>query len=154
MNHLSDILHKSLRAVIPTIQPLKLLRQTLNITWIPESVIMKHGLYISCHLRSSQWHTPQILPISNTNTANLWDCRGKNLSIIWMPKPIPMKCDTYIMPCEAISMVYFINYFISNTNIAASHLYCLTDFITHTYYSFLSTYHNRYSDYSDRKVGD
>jgi hypothetical protein len=42
---------------------------TLNITRISEPIVYKFEIYVSCHLRLSQRHTTQIIPISSTDTA-------------------------------------------------------------------------------------
>jgi hypothetical protein len=34
-SHLNNLLHKTLRSEIPTLQPLRFLKQTFNITWTP-----------------------------------------------------------------------------------------------------------------------
>jgi hypothetical protein len=47
--HLNGVIHKSHPSVIPTLQPLKFLKQTSNIGLTPLPILMKLGTYIMPH---------------------------------------------------------------------------------------------------------
>jgi hypothetical protein len=46
--HLNGVIYKYLPSVIQTLQPLKPLRQNLNITWIPELFVITIFMYMWC----------------------------------------------------------------------------------------------------------
>jgi hypothetical protein len=48
-DNFNGLIHKSLPSVIPVLQPIKFLRQNLNITWTPLAVFIELGTYIMPH---------------------------------------------------------------------------------------------------------
>jgi hypothetical protein len=86
LEHLNGMLKKSLSSVLPILETPRLLSTTRNITWIPERIVMKLDMHISCHLGASQRHISYFLPVTNTNTTySLSYYRDNNLNITWMP---------------------------------------------------------------------
>jgi hypothetical protein len=57
--------HKFLQSVIPTLQPFKLMKQSLNIAWKPYQTPWNF-VCTSCHLSPFQWRISRIPPTSNT----------------------------------------------------------------------------------------
>jgi hypothetical protein len=67
LNHLNVVFHEHFPSVIPTLQPLKLLRY-YNINSMPESNVRKLGMYIMSSQSILMAYT-KTSPISNTNNA-------------------------------------------------------------------------------------
>lgn len=95
------VIYKSLPLAIPTLlQPLKFLKQDLNIVWSPELIPLKLGVYHAAWSHSAgiidklfRWVTP---------TLHLWDFCYSNRNITSMPEHIFMELGTYIMPPKPI----------------------------------------------------
>jgi hypothetical protein len=86
--------HRSLLLVISTLQPLKSMRQDLNITWAPGPVLTKLGTCIMLHNAISTEYFINSSHQSYQHSSFLNYCCN-NFNISWVPQPIAMELGVY-----------------------------------------------------------
>jgi hypothetical protein len=108
LSHLNVVLHKSLPSVIPTLRPLKFLRQNLNIAWTPVPIFVKLGILVRVYVIPHEAiSTAYIMnPISNTNTGASQIVEVISLTLL--ERLNRSSWNMFLMPSEAISTVYAI----------------------------------------------
>jgi hypothetical protein len=107
--HLNGVIKISLPSV-PTLQPLKFLRQNINIAWAPIPIFMKLGTYEYIMPREAISTAYFINPLDQWyQYYSLSPCRGNNRNVTLGPESTVMELGTYIIPPESISTANFIN---------------------------------------------